>query len=498
MSKPTTTTQARNTADLTTRPLFGKIVLFALPLLCSSLLQLLYNAADLIVVGQWSGDTAMAAVGSTGALVNLIIMLFVGLSTGALAVTARYIGAKRADKVGRCVHTSILLSVLCGTFVGVLGFFISKPLLRLMNSPEGILNQSALYLKIYFCGMPFNLLYNFGAAILRAGGDTRRPLLILGCAGLLNVGLNILTVAGFDMGVAGVAIATVASQAVSAVGVLFFLSRKKDDTRFGFRKLRIHKTELAEILRVGVPAGLQSTLFALSNVIIQSSINGFGAAAVAGSAAAANLEAFVYASMNAVTQSCLTVVGQNYGAAKPKNIDLAMLQCLALTVCVGLGMAILVYAAGRPLLRFYGCTGEGIAFGLRRLRIICLWYFLCGMMEIPACAMQGMGRSLLAMLVTMFGACVSRVVWVYTVFRVRPTFFVLMISYPLSWILTFCVHAVCLLCLRRKVYPLLRNAQASGAEQAAPSQEPEKNAQVPCAEQATDVRETEENAQQKS
>ncbi|MDE7395216.1 MAG: MATE family efflux transporter, partial [Clostridiales bacterium] len=253
-------------ADLTTRPLFGKIVLFALPLLLTSLLQLLYNAADLIVVGQWSGDTAMAAVGSTGALVNLIVNLFIGLSVGALSVTARYIGAKRDDKVSRTVHTSVSVSFLSGIVVGLIGFFVSKQMLRWMNTPSGILSQSALYLKIYFCGMPFNLLYNFGASILRANGDTKRPLLILSVAGLLNIGLNILTVAGFKMGVAGVGVATVASQALSAVGVVFFLARKKDATRLAFKKLRIHRTELFEILRVGLPAGVQGILFSLSNV----------------------------------------------------------------------------------------------------------------------------------------------------------------------------------------------------------------------------------------
>ena len=445
--------------DLTTRPLFGKIILFALPLMLTSWLQLLYNAADLIVVGQWTGDTAMAAVGSTGALINLIVNLFIGLSVGALSVTARYIGARKDDKVSRTVHTAISISVLSGIAVGLIGFFISKQMLKWMDTPSDILSQSALYLKIYFCGMPVNLLYNFGSSILRASGDTRRPLLILGVSGLVNVGLNILTVAGLHMGVAGVGIATVSSQALSAVGVVFFLTRKKDATRFSFKKIRIYRTELFEILRLGVPAGVQGILFSLSNVIIQSSINGFGSAAVAGNASAASLEGFVYVSMNAVAQACLTVVGQNYGAAKTKNIDLAVVQCLVLATAVGLAVGGLVLAAGRPLLRFYGCAEDGIGYGVRRLRLICLWYFLCGLMDVCAGAMQGMGRSLMPMLVTMVGACLSRVVWVFTLFRLRPTFFMLILSYPVSWALTIVIHGVCLLVVRKKVYAHLAGAQ---------------------------------------
>ena len=463
----------KRTTDLTTRPLLGKIILFALPLMLTSLLQLLYNAADLIVVGQWTGDTAMAAVGSTGALINLIVNLFIGLSVGALSVTARYIGAKKDGKVSRTVHTAISISVLSGFIVGVIGFFISKQILKWMNTPGDILSQSALYLKIYFCGMPVNLLYNFGASILRASGDTRRPLLILGTAGLLNVGLNILTVAGLRMGVAGVGIATVASQAVSAVGVVAFLSKKKDATRFSFKKLRIHRAELFEILRMGIPAGVQGICFSISNVIIQSSINGFGEAAVAGNASAGNLEGFVYVSMNAVAQACLTVVGQNYGAAKTKNIDLTLMQCLLLAAGIGLAVGSIVLAAGKPLLRFYGCTEDGIRYGVQRMRFICIWYFLCGMMDVFAGAMQGMGRSLMPMLVTLFGACVFRVIWVFTVFRWRPTFFILMLSYPVSWLLTLTIHSICLIALRRKIYARLAAAQGPAAGETAPEITPD-------------------------
>ncbi len=446
--------------DLCTRPLFGKIVLFALPLILTSVLQLLYNAADLIVVGRWSGENAMAAVGSTGALINLVTNLFLGLSVGALAVVARFVGARDDAKVERSVHTAVAVSIIGGFAVGIVGFFASTVMLRWMDTPGEILGLSSLYLRIYFCGMPFNLLYNFGASILRACGDTRRPLVILTAAGVANILLDILTVTVFRMGVAGVGIATTAAQVVSAAGVVIVLMRRKDAARLRWRKLRIHKAALIDIVKIGLPAGVQGTVFSLSNVIIQSSINGFGETLVAGNSAASNIEGFVYVSMNSVAQSCLTVAGQNYGAKKPKNIDLALLQCLILVTGVGLVLGVGAYLLGKPLLKVYGCSGEALSYGIERLRVVLLTYSICGLMDVMVGALRAIGCSLLPMLVSVAGICGFRIVWVYTVFRMWHTPFVLYISYTVSWILTLGVHIVCYLLIRKKEFARLKATPA--------------------------------------
>ena len=445
--------------DFCTRPLLKKIILFALPLIFTSVLQLLYNAADLVVVGRWSGDNAMAAVGSTGALINLVTNLFIGLSVGALAVVARFLGARDGEKVQKSVHTAVLVSIIGGFVVGAVGFFASTAMLRLMDTPEGILPLSSLYLKIYFCGMPFNLLYNFGASILRACGDTRRPLIILVLAGLVNVALNIITVAGLKMSVAGVGIATTVSQAVSAVGVCAVLMRRKDSARLQINKLRIHKTALIDIVKIGLPAGIQGTVFSFSNVIIQSSINGFGEIAVAGNSAAANIEGFVYVAMNAVAQACLTVAGQNYGAAKPENIDLALGQCLLLVTGVGIALGVGVWVFGTQLLKVYGCEGgEVLSYGQERMAVICTLYFMCGIMEVFVSALRAIGRSVLPMVVSIAGVVGVRILWIYTVFRMWHTPFVLYLSYPVSWLFTLTVHMICYLVLRKKTFVMLRNA----------------------------------------
>ena len=322
--------KARN-IDMCTRPLLGKIILFSLPLIATGILQLLYNAADIIVVGQFSGHTAMAAVGSTGSLVNLVTNLFIGLSVGSLSAMSRWIGAGEKEKADRIVHTSIPVGVIGGVVVGVIGFFGAELFLKWMKTDVNVIDQATLYLKIYFVGMPFAMLYNFGAAILRACGDTKRPLIILSLAGLINVGLNLWLVAGFNMGVAGVAIGTTASQAISAVAVLWVLWRRKGYGCFRFKKMHVYTGALKEIVHIGLPAGVQGTIFSLSNVIIQSSINIFGDIAMAGNAAAASIEGFVYTAMNAVSQACLTFTAQNYGANKLKNIRLILVQCVAAT-----------------------------------------------------------------------------------------------------------------------------------------------------------------------
>ncbi len=449
--------------DLCTRPLFGKTVLFALPLVFTAVLQLLYNAADIIVLGRFAGEeseAAVAAVGNTGALINLITNLFIGLSVGALAVVARFAGARDGERVSKSVHTALSVSVIGGVIVGLIGFFCSGVMLKWMDTPDGVLDLSALYLKIYFCGMPFNFLYNFGAGILRACGDTRRPLVALAAAGVANIALNIITVAGLKMSVAGVGIATVVSQAVSAAGVVIALLRRKDAARLCLKKLRIHKAAFIDIVKIGLPAGIQGVVFSLSNVVIQSSINGFDEVAMAGNAAASNIEGFVYVAMNAVSQACLTVAGQNYGAAKPENIDLALVQCLLLVTGVGLVMGLSAYFLGRPLLRAYGCSSEAVEYGIERLGLILIPYFLCGIMEVAVGVLRAIGRSVSPMVVSIFGVVGLRVLWVFTLFRVRHTLFMLYLSYPVSWLVTLLVQFVCYFAVRGKTFRKLREMRA--------------------------------------
>ena len=451
----------KKAVDLCTRPLFKKTVLFALPLILTSVLQLLYNAADIVVLGQWASpdaevrEAAVGAVGSTGALINLITNLFIGLSVGALAVVARFVGARDNEKISKSVHTSVLVSVIGGFIVGVFGFFMSALMLEWMATPEDILPLSSLYLKIYFCGMPFNLLYNFGASILRACGDTKRPLIILALAGIANVGLNIITVAALKMSVAGVGIATTAAQAVSAAGVVIVLMRRRDAARLVLKKLRIHKAAFVDIVKIGLPAGVQGTIFSLSNVVIQSSINGFGKTAVAGNATAANIEGFIYVAMNSVAQACLTVAGQNYGAAKPKNIDLTLIQCLLLVTGVGLVLGIGAYLGGGFLLGLYGTEGAALEYGLGRMKVICVLYFMCGIMDTLVGALRGIGSSFIPMIVSIFGVVGVRILWIFTIFKKYHTLTMLYVSYPVSWLFTLAVHFVCYMVLRKRKFAKL-------------------------------------------
>ncbi len=457
----------RAEVDFTTRPLLKKTILFALPLVLSSVLQLLYSAADIIVLGRFAGDeseAAVAAVGSTGALINLITNLFIGLSVGALAVAARFVGARDKDRLSKSVHTSIAVSVISGFIVGVFGFFLSKTMLVWMDTPSSVLELSALYLKIYFIGVPFNFLYNFASSILRACGDTRRPLIALAAAGVANIGLNIVMVAGLKMSVAGVGVATVVSEVVAAIGVTAALMRRKDAAKLVLKRLRIHKAVLWDIVKIGVPAGFQGVIFSLSNVIIQSSINGFGKVAMAGNAAAGNLEGFVYVAMNSVAQACLTVAGQNYGAAKPKNIDLSLVQCLFLVTGTGVVLGVGVWLLSPFLLKLYGCSGEALLIGKERLGVICTMYFLCGIMEVLVSALRAIGRSVTPMLVSIAGVCGVRILWIYTVFRAEHTLFILQVSYPVSWLFTLAVHLVCYLVARKKTFAELRAMQPIDAD----------------------------------
>ncbi len=446
--------------DMCSGSVIPKMLLFTLPLMASSVLQLLFNAADLVVVGKFGGATGslqQAAVSSTGSLVNLIINLFLGLSVGVNVVVARFYGAQDQDGIRETVHTSMLISLIGGVIVTVFGFFMAEPLLVLMKTAPDVLPLAVLYLKIYFLGMPFCMVYNFGSAILRAIGDTRRPLIFLFIAGIINVIMNLVTVVAFGMGVAGVAIATTASQIVSSVLVVICLMRENSDVRFYPRLMRIHADKFGMILKVGLPAGLQSTLFSLSNVIIQSGVNSFGSAAiVAGNGDASNIEGFVYAAMNSFYHAAITFTSQNFGAKQYKRINKILVCSLLLVVATGLIFGLSAAFFGEQLLGIYSNSPDDIAAGVIRMSIICPTYFLCGMMDVMVGMMRGIGCSVVPMIVSLCGACGFRIVWIYTAFAANHTQNCLYMSYPLSWFLTFSVHLICYFIVKKRIESRIR------------------------------------------
>ena len=437
--------------DMCEGAILPKLVLFAVPLMLSSILQLLYNAADVIVVGKFAGSTALAAVSSTGSLINLIVNLFIGLSVGANVAVARFFGAKDEPGVSETVHTSMLLSLIGGFFVGAVGFFGAHTFLTWMDSPADVIDQATLYMRIYFLGLPASMVYNFGSSILRAVGDTRRPLIFLSISGVLNVILNLVLVIVFHLGVAGVAIATIFSQFVSACLVVGCMMLSKGSSfQFHPARMRLYRDKVAVILRTGIPAGIQGSVFSISNVLIQSSSNSFGSVAMAGNGAAANLEGFIYVAMNAFHHAALTATSQNLGAHKPERIRKVLIECLILVSVVGFGLGALVYLCGPQLLSIYDSDPEVISFGMIRMSVIALTYFTCGTMDVLCGQMRGLGYSVVPMIVSLLGACGMRVLWIYTAFRAEHTLFCLYISYPVSWILTSLAHLVCYLVVSRK------------------------------------------------
>ena len=436
--------------DMTHGPLLGKIVRFAIPLAISGILQLLFNAADIIVVGQFVGPQALAAVGSTSALINLIVNLFIGLSVGANVLVAQYYGASDTKALRETVHTSVLASLIFGCIVLVIGITLAAPMLELMGTPEEVLDQACLYMRIYFIGMPASMLYNFGAAILRAVGDTQRPLYFLFIAGIVNVLLNLFCVIVLHMGVEGVAIPTVISQCVSATLVLLCLVKSDAVYRVNLKELHIYKEKLLQMIKIGVPAGIQSATFSISNVLIQSTINSFGSIAMAGSTAGGNIEGFVWTAMDAFTQSTLSFTGQNYGAKKFHRITKVVWYNLGLVTVVGLVLGIGAYLVGPWVLQVYSSDPEVIAYGLERMLLVCTPYALCGVMNVLVGAMRGLGSSLTPMVVSIFGVCVLRVVWIYTVFPLDPSFAMLFLSYPVTWAVTAAIEVVCFFVIRKK------------------------------------------------
>lgn len=437
--------------DMCSGPVAKKIILFSVPLMASGVLQLLFNAADIMVVGNYCDSIAMAAVGSNGAVINLLVNLFIGISVGTNVLVARSWGQQHADSVFRAVHSAIALSILTGLLSGALGIVLAPQILELISVPDDVLPLAALYLRIYFIGVPATVVYNFGAAILRAVGDTRHPLYYLTAAGVLNVVCNLFLVCVCNLGVAGVAIASALSQYLSALLVLRYLMRLENACRLSFRMLRIYKREALEMIRIGIPAGLQSTIFSVSNVLIQSAINSFGATIIAGNVAASNLDSIVYIAMNAFSQASVSFVSQNVGAGKLDRLPRIALCCYLLTSIVGIVLSSLFCLGGRALLAIYNREPDVIAAGMIRLRWVCLPYLLCGTMEIGCGIIRGMGHSWLPMIVSTLGCCVLRIVWIATIFQQQHTLPVLYFSYPVSWLLTGLVHLGCAVIIYRQL-----------------------------------------------
>ena len=437
-----------------------KILLFALPLMASSLLQLLFNAADVVVVGRFAGKEALAAVGSNTSLINLLINLFVGLSVGTNVVVARDLGAGRHDNVSHSVHTAITLALSSGIVMMIFGVTMSRQLLEWMSSPTDVIDLASVYLRIYFLGLPANFAYNFGAAILRAQGDTQRPLYFLTFAGVVNVVLNLIFVIALQMDVAGVALATIISQYISAVLVLRCLMKEQGPLHLDLKRLGLKKQVVFRIVQVGLPAGFQGMVFSLSNVVIQSSLNSFDdAVLVAGSSAGSNIESFVYVTMNAFYQAAITFVGQNYGAAKCDRVDKVARQCVGFAVLFGLVVGNLAYFFGAPLVGIYAPgEPEVVRQALIRMSIICCPYFICGFMDTLVGVLRGLGSSMIPMAVSIVGACGLRLIWVATVFPLYRTPTCLYISYPITWMVTGLCHFLFLmLVVRRRAFAKVQN-----------------------------------------
>ena len=437
--------------DMTNGPFLKKILRFSLPLVLTGLLQMIYNTADIIVVGRFAGGTALAAVGATSSLVNLILNVFLGMSMGSGVMTAKYIGARDEDSVKRCVHSAMLLSILSGIFVAIFGFVFSEQLLVMMDSPADVLPLSKLYLQIFFLGAPAGMVFNFGASIVRATGDTKKPLLILSMSGIVNIVLNLILVINFHMSVAGVAIATITSQYISATCILFVLFKMKNACKLTLKKLRFHKEELKRILYVGIPAGIQNSLFSVSNVIIQTTVNSFGSIAMAGIAAGSNVDSFIYTCTNAVSQTTMTFSSQNYGAKKYDNFNKIYFHCVLLTIAIAGSMGALGVIFKEFFVGIFSTDPAVIEIGAQRLTLILPFYFFCSLMDVGAGQLRGMGKSFLPMIVSLLGGCGLRLLWIFVFFPKNPTLMYLYYAYPISWSITFVVLFVCYFIVRKQI-----------------------------------------------
>ena len=445
--------RARN---LTEGAILPQVILFSLPLAASGILQLLFNAADVVVVGKFDGSTSLAAVGATTSLSNLLVSTFIGISVGVNIIVARFIGSKESERVHRSIHSAIALSLLLGAIVFVLGFFLSTPMLRLMDTPEDILPLSGLYLRIIFIGIPAQLIYNFGAAVLRAFGDTKKPLQFLCISGSINVFLNLFFVIVCKLGVAGVAMATCASHYTSAFLVLRCLRRQEGSAKLELQKIRLFKQETWLILQAGLPAGLQNVLFNIANVTIQSSVNTFGSNVVAANTAAYNISSFVLTAMNSVYHAALTFTSQNCGAKKLERVPKIYRSCLVTVAAIGIGLSTLAVSFGPQLLSIYVSRGDPnydaiIEYGMVRTMCVTVPCFLCGIMEVTCGMVRGLGKSWLPMLVSVLGACLYRIVWIATIFKAFQTLPSLYLSLPSSYLVTFIAHLMCYIVIFKKI-----------------------------------------------
>lgn len=438
--------------DMCNGSIMDKLISFSLPLMVSGILQLAFNAVDIIVVGRFSGSQALAAVGSTTALINVFANLFIGISLGANVLAARFYAAGKDREMSETVHTSITLALISGIMMAVIGVLLAKWALEIMGTPDDVIGQSALYMRIYFMGMPFFMLYNYGAAILRAVGDTKRPLLFLIISGATNVLLNLLLVIQFHLGVAGVAIATVISQCISCILVLRCLYLSDGSYQLRFNKLGMKTRYVKQIFQIGIPAGIQSTIINFSNVLLQSSVNSFGSVAMAGYTAANNILGFLYVSVNSITQACMSFTSQNYGVRKFKRMDKVLLECLGLTVMVALVLGGGSYLFGAELMHIYTKSTKVIECGIDIMLYTTVTYFLCGIMDLLPGALRGMGHSTVPMILSVIGTVGTRIVWIYVIFPCHRSLDFLFISYPVSWLLTIVMQVICFYFVRKKVH----------------------------------------------
>lgn len=451
--------------DMCNGSIMDKLISFSLPLMLSGILQLMFNAVDIVVVGRFSGSQALAAVGSTTALINIFTNLFIGISLGANVLAARFYASGREKEMSETVHTAITLALISGIIMAGVGLLLAKLALELMGTPSDVIELSTLYMRIYFCGMPFFMLYNYGAAILRAVGDTKRPLIFLIISGVANAGLNMILVIIFHMGVAGVGIGTVISQLISCILVLRCLYKSEGCYQLRFSKLRIQKVYLRQIFQVGIPAGIQSTVINFSNALLQSSVNSFGSTAMAGYTAANNILGFLYVSVNAVTQACMSFTSQNYGVGKYKRMDRVLINCLILSVVISGVLGCGSYAFGTEVLKVYTEDPKVIQCGLEILSMTTVTYFLCGIMDLFPGALRGMGRSGVPMILSIIGTVGTRIVWVFMLFPQHRSLKFLFISYPTSWLFTIVMQVICFYFVRKQVHAkgrerIMREAQA--------------------------------------
>ena len=437
--------------------IMDKLISFALPLMVSGILQLMFNAVDIIVVGRFSGSQALAAVGSTTALINVFTNLFIGVSLGANVLAARFYAAGKDKEMSETVHTAITLALVSGVVMAVIGLVFSRWALEIMGTPADVIDQSSLYMRIYFLGMPFFMVYNYGAAILRAVGDTKRPLMFLIVAGVINAVLNMFLVIAFHMGVAGVAIATVISQMISCLLVLRCLYKTDSSYQLRFSRLCMKKFYLVQIFQVGIPAGIQSTVINFSNALLQSSVNSFGSTAMAGYTAANNVLGFLYASVNAVTQACMSFTSQNYGVGKYKRMDRVLLDCGILSFVIAFVLGCGSYIFGGEILKIYTEDPEVIRCGVEILSITTVPYFLCGIMDLFPGALRGMGHSGVPMILSIIGTVGTRIVWIFWIFPQNRSLYTLFISYPASWAITIVMQVICFIFVRRTVHGQLKS-----------------------------------------